>query len=176
MKKLVWLTVVLIVIFSSFPAAYAQVRIPEKPEFEPKIKKERQKLFLFQIEPALSFPSATYKYESWWFRGSSDVNYDLSVAGANINFLPILVNKVISQDSSLVIEGRLRFTTGFWHFQAKKDEEWNLIPLEGGFDVGIAHRLSRGYKIIPYAGFQYGISFRNIREGATPKNDLMYNL
>lgn len=171
MKKTMWLIVVLILAVVGFSTAEAQLKIPEKPKFEPKVKKERQKLFLFQIEPALSFPSATYKYESWWFRERSDVNYDLSVAGANISFLPILANEVISQDSSLVIEGRLRFTTGFWHF-----ESGNLIPLEGGVDVGVAYLLSGDYKIIPYAGFQYGISFRNIEKGSTPQNDLMYSL
>jgi hypothetical protein len=178
MKKPMWLVAVLILAFVAFSAADAQVRIPEKPKFEPKVQKQKEKRFLFQVEPAISFPSGTYKYEYGWWDGREEfeVDYDLSVAGANISFLPILINQVLSPDSSLMIEGRLRFTTGFWHFESEEWEEWNLIPLEGGLDVGVAYLLSRGYKIIPYAGFQYGIAFRNLEKGSTPENDLMYSL
>jgi len=165
----------LLIVFLFVPSSYSQIRI----EIDAKVKKvpktiEISKPFMFQFEPAISFPSTKIKYKYYDFNGDIRENeyeedYDKSLLGANLAFLPRVYSSVISSDSNSILDVRLRFTTGFWLFE--HEDGW--IPLEAGADFELLLLQKDGSALIPNIGFEYGLGFRIDDSDA---NDKMYSV
>lgn len=154
------LNVIFIIIFGLglFSPGEAQLRMNnEQGTNRTRVKKiHKPKTFLFQIEPAISFPKVTMDGDSFHYYDDY-YNSDASVAGGNLSFLIMpggISNIPISSDSTIKLENRIRITTGFWHLAG-----YDIIPLRAGFDLGIKKKLGKGLDIIPHMGFQYGICF-----------------
>lgn len=143
--------VVFLILLFAFSAASAQLRMPTAP-----VQKEEKpggpKNFIFQIEPAITFPEGL----------------STTVAGTNLSILLDVLQMPLPPDSVIEIQGRMRFTTGFWHFSKKFQSffyEWRYkdgwIPVEAGFDMAFAYNVPGNsgisMQVVPYLGLQFGM-------------------
>jgi len=154
----------LFLLSTAFSNVYAQLR-PAEDSIPMKKIGGKGISILFQIEPAFTFTSISYKDIN--FPDSLDF-YNTSISGINLSIMPKILDRFISQDSTTKIEARIRTTIGFWHFKKVEDTDllWfeglfpeNCAPLEIGADLGMVYPTSDKDFIIPYIGFQYGMIF-----------------
>ena len=188
MHRLIRIMLLLSIIVFGHQIADGQLRPKQGYETQKKAKGTSRGIpFLFQIEPAFSFPSENRHPSS---QDPSKFEYKSSVVGANLSILSSIYTIPKASNLPVGIELRFRFTSGFWHFKYEYRYSYgdygygysysekysrNWVPIEFGFDLGVPYDLRTGKRVTPYAGFQYGFGF-HVDDETPNLMDRMYTI